>query len=412
MDYIIKFKNYYLTLKDVGIYRVILRVIYELKIKFYKLIPSKILNTFLNTNISSIDWLDNKSEEIKENKNKNIEKFCLKKYIIFNFLNEERKLLLPFNWNDQSWSRLWRFNLHYFEWSRQTLDKYFYKKEFSEKIYFIDFLIDDWISSNNFLRGDGWHSYTISYRIRNWSLLFRYYPELKNENRIKSLWSQTFWLYKNLEIHHGGNHLLENLISLIISTLNFKNKYALKIFIKTEKLLKKEISEQVLSDGGHYERSASYHLIILDHLIEMACLMQIINKSRPEWLTKIICKMTNWAIKIKLYKSNIPRFNDCSTLNAPNIDEVIIFASSYLQQKNLGCKSLRNEIIKDLLNEKIIEKELKLNFKKSEITFLPDTGWTIIRGGFNWELLFKCGEPCPKNNGAHAHSDILICPLV
>ena len=108
-----------------------------------------------------------------------------------------------------------------------------------------------------------------------------------------------------------------------------------------------------------------------------------------------------------MYKSNIPRFNDCSTLSAPNIDEVIRFASSYLEQKNLGCKSLKNKIIEDLLSEKIIEKELKLNFKKGEITFLPDTGWTIFRGRFNWELLFKCGEPCPRNNGAHAHSDLL-----
>ena len=74
----------------------------------------------------------------------------------------------------------------------------------------------------------------------------------------------------------------------------------LKYLLKTEKLLKKEISEQVLCDGGHYERSASYHLIILDHLVEMACLMQIINKSRPEWLRKIICKMTNWVIKNKI----------------------------------------------------------------------------------------------------------------
>ena len=162
VDYIVKFKNYYLTLKDVGIYRVISRVIYELKIKFYNLIPSKILNLFLNKNITNIYWLDNHLEEIKKKKNINIEKLCLKKYIIFNFLNEERKLSLPFNWNDQSWSRLWRFNLHYFEWSRQTLDKYFYKKEISEKIYFIDFLIDDWISNNYFLKGDGWHSYTIS----------------------------------------------------------------------------------------------------------------------------------------------------------------------------------------------------------------------------------------------------------
>ncbi len=34
-------------------------------------------------------------------------------------------------------------------------------------------------------------------------------------------------------------------------------------------LLERELPEQVLSDGGHYERSPVYHLIVLRDLLEV-----------------------------------------------------------------------------------------------------------------------------------------------
>ena len=58
MEFLNKAKNYFLTLKDVGIYRVYLRIIFEFKIKFYELIPSHILKYFLNSNLKNINWIN------------------------------------------------------------------------------------------------------------------------------------------------------------------------------------------------------------------------------------------------------------------------------------------------------------------------------------------------------------------
>ena len=41
-------------------------------------------------------------------------------------------------------------------------------------------------------------------------------------------------------------------------------------------LLQQELSSQVLADGGHEERSASYHLLMLDRLVELACSLVVI----------------------------------------------------------------------------------------------------------------------------------------
>ena len=62
--------------------------------------------------------------------------------------------------------------------------------------------------------GYGWHSYTISLRIRNWIWLFRCYPQLITDMRVKSLWHQLCWLNSHPEQANGGNHWLENLISI------------------------------------------------------------------------------------------------------------------------------------------------------------------------------------------------------
>ena len=79
----------------------------------------------------------------------------------------------------------------------------------------------------------------------------RFFPELATKKRIDSLWVQTCWLYNHPEKCHGGNHWLENIISLIISSLQFDSEYSKKIYEKSLRNLKYELACQILSDGGH-----------------------------------------------------------------------------------------------------------------------------------------------------------------
>ena len=151
----------------------------------------------------------------------------------------------------------------------------------------LDNLIDQWISGNHLGVGDGWHSYTLSLRIRNWIFIFRTFPNMISEKRLQSLWLQICWLYKHPEVCHGGNHWIENLTALIIGSLQFENLYADQIYLKSTKLLRKALEDQILDDGGHEERSASYHVLILDRLVEVGWFIQSIKKERPFWLLNI-----------------------------------------------------------------------------------------------------------------------------
>ena len=131
------------------------------------------------------------------------------------------------------------------------------------------------------LPGGTWHSYTLSLRTRNWIWLFRCCPQLVTQHRIQSLWQQLCWLQAHPEHCHGGNHWLENLTALVLGGLQFDGPKAQAMHRRALRLLQRELTSQVLADGGHEERSASYHLLMLDRFVELGCVLSTVNGERP-----------------------------------------------------------------------------------------------------------------------------------
>ena len=218
--------------------------------------------------------------------------------------------------------------MHYFDWMREIIEKSLLKNKWCEKAIYINTLLDQWIMNNPIGKGDGWHSYTISLRVRNWVWLFSIFPEYVTELRIKSLWDQICWLDRHPEKYLGGNHWLENLITLLVGSLQFEGDKSNTIYDNALKNLENELRNQILSDGGHEERSASYHILILDRLIELACVIK--TKKKIKWLDETIIKMTNFAECIQLKNNQFPTFNDSPNNGCPNIEIVINFAKSFV----------------------------------------------------------------------------------
>tara|TARA_B100000212_G_scaffold342565_1_gene330663 strand:+ start:3503 stop:5335 length:1833 start_codon:yes stop_codon:yes gene_type:complete len=400
-------RKIFITLLDIGFRRNFLRIIYELNKKLSNLVPSKLLDFFIKLYGKPIYLSNNLSELRSENYNQKILNKPSNNYT-FNFLNETKTLKYPISWNNPKWKRLWQFNLHYFDWLRDSLEQYLitdYKDVFLQDI---KRLIQNWIDSNPIGRGDGWHSYTISLRIRNWIWILKVIPNLENDQIKKSIWEQFVWLSNHKEYCYEGNHLIENISSLIICSLNFSSEYSRKVYLQSTKELEIALSKQILFDGGHEERSAYYHFLLLDRLTEVACIIKSIKNERPEFLLAKLKQMLIWAESTLLKVDKLPIFNDSpkDLINSP--DEIIRFTKSFIFQKNFGCKGLRGLFIK----KSIINNNNNLNNYKSKnklevITDLPKTGWTIIRPNEEIELCFKNGEVCPKHLPPHVHSDIL-----
>ena len=75
------------------------------------------------------------------------------------------------------------------------------------------------------------------------------------------------WLEAHPEHCHGGNHWLENLTALAWG-LQFAG-LMLRRCIVVLCAFSRRNPHQVLADGGHEERSASYHLLMLIDLLSL-----------------------------------------------------------------------------------------------------------------------------------------------
>ena len=61
---------------------------------------------------------------------------------------------------------------------------------------------------------------------------------------------------------------------LSIGALHFSHSKAEKIYEVSMKKLETELSLQILNDGGHEERSANYHILLLDRLVDLSLLIE------------------------------------------------------------------------------------------------------------------------------------------
>jgi len=378
------------TLVDIGPVRLQRRFRYELRQRLDRRLPPRITLAWAKALSHQPGWRTTNSSASGDGVLAPPPPALNLRVVSFSFLNQERQLPWPIHWNDPQWPRLWQFHLHYFDFARGWLNSALSVGRWPDQAAALQPLLDSWIASNPPGRGDGWHSYTLSLRTRNWVALFRACPALATPERLQSLWTQLCWLQAHPEHCHGGNHWLENLTALAVGGLQFEGPKAAHMHRRAMRLLQRELRQQVLSDGGHEERSASYHLLMLDRLAELAHALKSTTGDQPPWLVEAIEAMAHWAELIRLESGEVPRFNDSAADAAPPLDAVLAFATASLPQRSPS---------------------VEYPLPQAAVSDLPDTGWTFLRPGHGWELVFKCGVPCPNHLPPHVHSDQLSFEL-
>jgi uncharacterized heparinase superfamily protein len=180
----------------------------------------------------------------------------------FTFLNRSEPLGWPPRWNDPALPLLWTYNLHYFEY----LDSLAYEEGRA--------LILDWIARHPLARGNpGWEPYPTSLRLVAWCawLFGRERARSESDRELcaaawRSIWLQAEWLASHFETHLRANHLLENAAALAYCGACFAGPGDAWLAQGTA-CLDRELAEQMLADGLHFERSPMYHARIV-HVLE------------------------------------------------------------------------------------------------------------------------------------------------
>ena len=179
----------------------------------------------------------------------------------FRFLNEDGELDAGRDgWNDPRREKLWLYNLHYFDDLNAD--------GAGERVQWHRALVQRWIDENPVGVGNGWEPYPTSLRVVNW-IKWALSGHQMEPVWQESLANQVRFLRRRLEFHLLGNHLFANAKALVFAGLYFLGDEANEWLLKGLEILAREVPEQVLPDGGHFERSPMYHAVILHDLLDL-----------------------------------------------------------------------------------------------------------------------------------------------
>ncbi len=311
-------------------------------------------------------------------------------------LNQERELGSPeADWRlgPRSRDRLWIITLHYHEWlyalavlAREDPDPGRRRRAGRHFRHWLQ----DWIRSCPLERPGStalaWNSYAIATRIGWWIRAYRLAGDalLSGEPGLtglflRSLWQQAAFLSDHLEWDLGANHLIRDLAGLALAGRFFDDPEARIWSQRAARHAVEQSARQILRDGGHYERSAKYHLDVMDDVL------QIVVVGRDEVARDALgarwCAMADWLQTMRHPTGESVHFNDGAILSAREIDGALEDGEG-----RLGAG---------------LELSPTLGAR-----YLSGTGHFAWRGPV-WSVFFDVGEIGPDEQPGHAHADTL-----
>ncbi len=337
----------------------------------------------------------------------------------FQFLNKEVVFESAPEWHSPKLSHLWRYHLHYFDYVTQLLVWQAVQPK-KEALPTFQKLALSWIEQNGRYAGDGWHPYTISLRTVNWLHAIhamRTDPPTTNfqTTLLSSLYGQAKMLYSDLELDVRGNHLIENLRALIWAGTVFAGEEPQRWRQRALKLLESETAAQILPDGGHFERTPGYHLVILKDYLEIGLFLRRNQQETPHWLKTAVQKMADFLIKIISPDGSIPLLKDTArqTIMA-SPQELLASVALFLDDPKYKIDTSFGLYSMLLWGYAGWQKhnEWPVHKPQHNSLWLPDSGYAVMRDKQNQDyLIVDVGKVCPDYLPAHAHADALSYEL-
>ena len=281
----------------------------------------------------------------------------------FSFLNLEQSFSPDsMDWSFGDYGMLWTYNLNYFDWLHQpgmskeqgleTLSQFYSTPADKNPIIL--------------------HPYPTSLRIINTAKFISKW-DIKDDWLYYELVSDLKFLSCRLEYHLLANHLLENAFALYIGGLITDQGEFIQ---KGKKLLVRELKEQVLNDGMHYERSPMYHLIILERLLDALNFAKASGADLESTLESYAVMMTGLAMNWENL-DRIPMMQDSAYDIALTVPEILKYSKSLLG-----------------------------DHYPSKSNDLKDSGYRKLNIG-NFSLVANVGSIGPSYQPGHTHADEL-----
>lgn len=249
-------------------------------------------------------------------------------------------------------------------------------------------LMKDWIVRHPGFSGVGWHPYPVSLRLVNWIYFVasNFKDTALEQQYVDSIALQAAWLKENIEHHILANHLFENAKALLFAGAFLDGALGDECVTTGLEILRAELDEQFLDDGGHYERTPMYHAILTLGLVDLSNLFS----SNPGTFSADDLYVVNVRARAALNfldeldppDHSMPFFNDSTDGIAPERVHLAGFA------------------------QRIFDFHHQPKGEELRFAALDSSGYYVIREPGNF-LMIDCGDVGPDYQPGHAHCDTL-----
>jgi uncharacterized heparinase superfamily protein len=279
--------------------------------------------------------------------------------------------------------RLWTVTLHYHAWADALAELAAGGgPDAGDAATLLAHYIGDWITRCPVdapgARHLAWNAYAVATRITWWIRAARTYPPVRTEAFLRSLWGQAAYLRDHLEYDLRANHLLRDAVGLVWAGRYFAGQQAAEWLRTGARLAVEQVAEQVLPDGGHFERSPMYHLHVMEDVLALAVLVEdptARTMFRASWQ-----RMAEYAAWVRHPDGQIPLLNDAA-LNGAAEPGALLTAGGAIGE--------------------VVDSRPRRGGR-----VFPDTGLAVWHGD-PWTVFFDVGPIGPDEQPGHAHADTL-----
>jgi uncharacterized heparinase superfamily protein len=293
----------------------------------------------------------------------------------FRLLNVERRCQSAGDWQPPDASQLWTYQLHYFD----DLNA----RDAAVRLAWHQRLMSRWVRENRPPLGPGWEPYPLSRRVVNW-VKWVLGGQALTQHCQASLAVQVRWLRRRLERHLLGNHLLTNAKALVHAGACFDGPEADRWYRYGMALVDRQLREQVLGDGAHFELSTMYHAAALEDVLDLINVLNAFGRPVPSDWPLLVARMRYWLAAMTHPDGEIAFFNDAAFQAAPSLREV----DEYARRLRLG----------------------PFECVASPLATLAASGYVRAALGPAC-LICDCGPVGPNYLPGHAHADTLSFEL-
>jgi uncharacterized heparinase superfamily protein len=239
----------------------------------------------------------------------------------FNFLNVLTRLEWPAGWNTSDWGKMWLYSLHSFD----DLNA----EDAASRLDWHRALLARWIADNPPARGVGWEPYATSLRLVNW-IKWALGGNALEPEWVASLAVQTRWLGTRIEGDQLSTYFFANAKALVFAGVFFEGDEPQTWLEQGLAILRHELAEQVLADGGHFELSPMYHSIVLEDVLDLLNLCTAYPGIVPVFVEHgwrdTAQQMRRWLASMCHPDGQIAFFNDAALGIAAHPNEIEAYA--------------------------------------------------------------------------------------